>query len=74
MRDFLKRPFSRRAALKLAGAGLLASQLSVLEGLASSPNRLAMAAGARHEALRAGLESLLHRGPELPFPVDSITR
>jgi hypothetical protein len=41
-----KRPFSRRSVLKAGVAGVLASQLALLERLAWAPDRLAMAAPA----------------------------
>jgi hypothetical protein len=46
MEGVLKRAISRRTALKLGAAGALASQATLLEQLATMPNRLAMAAGA----------------------------
>src|SRR5215471_2688070 len=42
----LQRGVSRRTALKMGAAGMLASQVGMLEQLATMPNRVAMAAGA----------------------------
>ena len=64
-------PLARAKGYDAAAKGLL---VSLTIATTSAFDALAMAAGARHEALRAGLESLLHRGPELPFHFDSITR
>ena len=45
MEETLRRAISRRTALKLGAAGVLASEAAMLEQLATMPNRLAMAAG-----------------------------
>ncbi|HEY7201045.1 MAG TPA: hypothetical protein VIC57_12560 [Candidatus Dormibacteraeota bacterium] len=42
--DYLRRSISRRTAMKASAAGFLASQLALFEGLASAPQRLALAA------------------------------
>ena len=46
MDGILRRAISRRTALKAGAAGLLASEMAVLEQLATTPTRLAMAAAA----------------------------
>jgi hypothetical protein len=45
LEDFLRKSMNRRTAMKAGAASFLASQMAMFEGLAWTPQRLAMAAG-----------------------------